>query len=83
MFIVPTCLTVDPGKITLAVTFITSKRILTANSIINARIVKALVEICEERKLPIQMNILLLSTLLIVKNKQTNTHTQKKNNKTP
>jgi len=45
--IVPTFLTVEPGESLLAVTFITSKCIFTANSIINARVVKALVDICK------------------------------------
>jgi len=48
VLIVSTCLTVASSKIRPAVTFITSKRILTANSIFNARIVKALVDICKK-----------------------------------
>jgi len=46
MLIVPTFLTVESGESLLAVAFITSKCILTANSIINARVVEALVDIC-------------------------------------
>lgn len=45
MLTVSTFLTVESSKSPLAATFITSKCILTANSIINARVVKAFVDI--------------------------------------
>ena len=47
MSILSTCLTVESGKSPLAVTFITSKCILTAKSIVNARVVKAFIDICK------------------------------------
>ena len=50
MLIVFTCLTMDSSKTPPTVTFVTSKRILTGNSVINARVVKALVNICKIKR---------------------------------
>ena len=47
MLIVSTCLAVESSISPLAVTFITSKCILTANSIINTRVVETFVDICK------------------------------------
>ena len=62
-----TCLTVPSSKPVATDAFITSKRILTSNSVINAWVVEALVDICKTKK---KMHGLLKHSSISVKRKK-------------
>ena len=61
-----TCLTVPSSKPVATDAFITSKRILTSNSVINAWVVEALVNICKTKKKNKRKKISLSATFLLI-----------------